>query len=87
MTERFEQPADIRAVIGVAASNALLLVYGTLRPESLGFSIPFLMAPSLALLAGLVTKDRVSKRLVVWVVTGVVVGLIVVLLLNELVLS
>ena len=35
---------------GVAASGALLLLYGLFRPDSLAFSIPFLIAPSLAML-------------------------------------
>jgi hypothetical protein len=69
---------------GVAVADALLLLYGLLRPESLGFSIPFLIAPSIAVLAGVVAGDRTKKRLVLWVASGVVVGLIIVLLLNDL---
>jgi hypothetical protein len=67
----------------VAAGNALLLIYGGLRPESLEFSIPFLIAPSLG---GLAATGTVEKRLVAWLVAGVIVGLVVVLLLTELVL-
>jgi hypothetical protein len=37
-----------RTVAGVALTNAILLVYGLFRPDSLDFSVPFLIAPSLA---------------------------------------
>ena len=35
---------------GVASATAILLVYALFRPESLAFSVPFLIVPSLALL-------------------------------------
>lgn len=71
-------------VLGVVLANAILLVYGLFRPDSLDFSIPFLIAPSLALLGTVVARDRAAKRAVLFSVWGIVAGLIVVILLNEL---
>jgi hypothetical protein len=73
-----------RTVGGVALTNAILLVYGLFRPDSLDFSIPFLIAPSLALLGILVARERAAKLVVLLTVMGVVAGLIVVILINEL---
>lgn len=73
-----------RTVVGVALANAILLVYGLFRPESLDSSIPFLIAPSLALLGVLVARERAAKRVVLFTVLGVVVALIAVILINEL---
>lgn len=73
-----------RTVVGVALTNAILLVYGLFRPDSLDFSIPFLIAPSLALLGILVARERAAKLAVLLTVVGVVAGLIVVILINEL---
>ena len=73
-----------RTVVGVALTNAILLVYGLFRPDSLDFSIPFLIAPSLALLGVLVARERAAKLVVLLTVMGVVAGLIVVILINEL---
>lgn len=73
-----------RTVVGVALTNAILLVYGLFRPDSLDFSIPFLIAPSLALLGILVARERAAKLVVLLTVMGVVAGLIVVILINEL---
>ncbi|MGD2042012.1 MAG: hypothetical protein PVJ28_00060 [Acidimicrobiia bacterium] len=73
-----------RTVVGVALTNAILLVYGLFRPDSLDFSIPFLIAPSLALLGILVARERAAKLVVLLTVVGVVAGLIVVILINEL---
>ena len=39
-----------RLALGVGLSTAILLVYGLFRPDSVEFSIAFLIAPSLALL-------------------------------------
>ena len=73
-----------RAVVGVVLGNVILLVYGLFRPDSLDFSIPFLMAPSLALMGVFVTRDPAARRSVVFAVLGVVIGLIAVILFNEL---
>jgi hypothetical protein len=73
-----------RTVVGVTLSSAILLVYGLVRPDSLDFSIPFLIAPSLAILGTVVARERAAKRLVLLSVWGIVAGLIVVILINEL---
>ncbi len=73
-----------RTVLGVALANAILLVYGLFRPDSLEFSVPFLIAPSLALLGTLVARERAAKRIVLLSVWAIVAGLIVVILINEL---
>ena len=73
-----------RTVVGVALTNAILLVYGLFRPDSLDFSIPFVIAPSLALLGTVVARERAAKRIVLLSVWGIVAGLIVVILINEL---
>lgn len=39
-----------RVALGLGLSTAILLVYGLFRPDSLEFSIAFLIAPSIALL-------------------------------------
>lgn len=77
-------PAATRTVLGVAIGDAILLGYGLIRPESLSFSIPFLIAPSGALLAAVVVRDRSARRSVLMVVSGIVVGLVLVILVNEL---
>ena len=61
-----------------------MLVYGLFRPESLDFSIPFLIAPSLALMGVVVTREKRAGRLVVIAVLAIVAGLITVILFNEL---
>ena len=73
-----------RTVGGVVLANVVLLVYGLFRPESLDFSIPFLMAPSLALMGVFAARNRDAGRSVVVAVLAIVVGLIAVILLNEL---
>lgn len=70
-------------VFGTTLSNAILLIYGLFRPESLEFSIPFLIAPSLALLGTAVARDPSARRPVLSVIWGVVLGLIIVILINE----
>jgi hypothetical protein len=72
-----------RPLVGVAVTNALLLVYGLIRPDSLEFSIPFLIAPSL-MVTSLVAVDRATKRLVVSITAAFVVGTAIVLLVNGL---
>jgi hypothetical protein len=72
-------------VAGVLLANAMLLVYALFRPESLDFSIPFLMAPSLALLGVFASRNREAGRSVVLAVLAIIVGLIAVILFNELV--
>ena len=76
--------ASQRTVVGVALTNAIVLVYGLFRPDSLDFSIPFLIAPSLALLGTVLARERAAKRVVLLSVWGIVAGLIVVILINEL---
>ncbi len=73
-----------RTVAGVVLANVILLFYGLFRPDSLDFSIPFLIAPSLAVLGTVVARDRAAGRMVLFSVWGVVAGLIVVILINEL---
>jgi hypothetical protein len=73
-----------RTVAGVALTNAILLVYGLFRPDSLDFSVPFLIAPSLALLGTVVARERAAKRIVLLSVWAIVAGLIAVILINEL---
>jgi len=59
----------------VVLANAIVLVYGLFRPDSLDFSIPFLVAPSLALLWGVSHGgNERERRLAVSVTLGVVVG-------------
>lgn len=70
---------------GVVLANVVLLVYALFRPESLDFSIPFLMAPSLALMGVFAARNREDGRSVVFAVVGIVVGLIAVILFNELI--
>lgn len=76
--------ASQMTVGGVALTNAILLIYGLMRPDSLEFSIPFLIAPSLAILGTVVARERSTRRMVVLSVWGIVAGLIVVILINEL---
>ena len=73
-----------RTVAGFVLANVVLLVYALFRPESLSFSIPFLMAPSLALMGVLASRDKEAGRSVVFSVLAIVVGLIAVILFNEL---
>jgi hypothetical protein len=73
-----------RTVLGVVLGNAVLLVYALYRPDSLDFSIPFLIAPSLALIGVMAARDRRVSRSVVLAVAGIVVALIAVILINEL---
>lgn len=52
-----------RTVAGVTLTDAILLVYGLFRLDSLDFSVPFLIAPSLALLGTVVARERAAKRI------------------------
>lgn len=72
-------------LVGVVLTNLILLAYGLFRPESLDFSIPFLIAPSLAMLATVVARERPAKRAVIGAVMGVIAGLVAVILITELV--
>jgi hypothetical protein len=83
MTDAAASPSRL-TVGGVVLANAVLLVYALFRPESLDFSIPFLMAPSLALLGVFASRNREVGRSVVFAVLAIIVGLIVVILFNEL---
>jgi hypothetical protein len=69
-------------LIGVAAATMISLTYGLINPESLTFSIPFLIAPSLMLLAAAGAGDRALARRAGWVAAGVVVATVAVLLLT-----
>jgi hypothetical protein len=71
-------------LIGFALTNLILLAYGLFRPESLDFSIPFLIAPSLAILGVILARDRAAKRAVIVTISGVIAGLVAVILVIEL---
>jgi len=77
------QSRRTKAATGVAAAGALLLLYGLFRPDSLTFSIPFLIAPSLAMLW---TAQRAptphQRRAALAVTCGLGVAAIAVLLIG-----
>ena len=69
--------------LGVAFTNAVLLVYGLIRPDSLEFSLAFLIAPSLALLWTVVHSSEETERRVALLVTwGTVAGAVAVAVIN-----
>jgi len=71
------------AATGTAAASTLLLVYGLFRPDSLAFSIPFLIAPSLALLWTVQRTPTPNQRKAALVVTwGVGVAAIALMLIH-----
>jgi hypothetical protein len=72
-----------RTAMGVAIAAAILLAYGLARPDSLDFSIAFLIAPSLALLWTATRNSSPTDRRISLAVTwSVVVGVAIVVLLN-----
>jgi hypothetical protein len=74
-----------RVAIGVALANAIVLAYGLFRPDSLSFSIPFLVAPSLAVLWSASPHGAPAERKMALIVTwGVVLAAAAVVLINEL---
>jgi hypothetical protein len=76
--------AASRTATGVAIADAILLAYGLARPDSLDFSIPFLIAPSLALLWTAIRSPSPSDRRTALTVTwSVVVGVAIVVLINS----
>jgi hypothetical protein len=64
-----------RAALGVAIAAGVLLVYGLFRPDSLMFSIAFLISPSLALMWTAERPTGADRRAVVWVTWGTVVAM------------
>jgi hypothetical protein len=80
-----DSPSSRLTVGGVVAANSVLLLYALFRPESLDFSVPFLMAPSLALMGVFGVRKQDAGRSVVLAVLAIIVGLIAVILFNELV--
>jgi hypothetical protein len=72
-----------RLVLGVAIANTLLLVYGLFRPESVEFSLAFLVAPSLALLWTVVSGgERADRPRALWVTWGSVAAAVAVVIVN-----
>ena len=74
---------DVRLALGVAIANTILLVYGLFRPDSVEFSLAFVVAPLLALLWTVTSKppsDRMSC--VFWVTWGSVAGAAVLVVIN-----
>jgi hypothetical protein len=64
-----------RTAVGVAAANAIVLLYGVFRSDSLSFSLPFLIAPSLALLwTRMAQAAPADRRLALQVTWGTVMG-------------
>lgn len=65
--------APNRVALGVGLSAVILLVYGLFRPDSLEFSIAFLIAPSIALLWSVSHDAPAPKRRVAVTVTWLIV--------------
>ena len=63
-----------RVAFGVGLGTAILLVYGLFRPDSLEFSIAFLIAPSIALLWSVSHDASVPERRTAVAVTWLVVA-------------
>lgn len=65
--------------VGAAISAALLLAYALYRPESLEFSVPFLIGPALALMWSKVWDGpEADRRLARAVTFGIAIGVAVV---------
>jgi hypothetical protein len=81
---RAKRTADgIRLALGVALANTILLVYGLVRPDSVEFSLAFVIAPLLALLWTVVSKPiPAERRVAFWVTWGSVAGAVTVVLVN-----
>ena len=74
-------PEGARLALGVATANTILLVYGLFRPDSIEFSLAFLIAPSLALLwTVLRSPNPTERRFALWVTWGTVAGAVAVVL-------
>jgi len=72
-----------RVALGVAMANAILLVYGLFRPESVEFSLAFLVAPGLAFLWTVTSNQAQSeRRLALWVTWGSMAGAVAVVSIN-----
>lgn len=72
-----------RLAVGVAIANTILLVYGLLRPDSVEFSLAFLIAPSLALLWTVGSRsDPAERRVALWVTWGSIAGAVTVVVVN-----
>jgi hypothetical protein len=72
-----------RLALGVAITNTVLLVYGLFRPDSVEFSLAFLIAPSLALLWTVGSgSDPAERRLALWVTWGTIAGAVSVVIIN-----
>ncbi len=72
-----------RLALGVAIANTILLVYGLFRPDSVEFSLAFLIAPSLALLWTVVSgSDPAERRVALWVTWGSIAGAVTVVVVN-----
>ncbi len=72
-----------RLAFGVAIANTILLVYGLFRPDSVEFSLAFLIAPSLALLWTVGSgSDPAERRVAMWVTWGSIAGAVTVVVVN-----
>ncbi len=78
-----QRSEGVRIALGVALANAILLVYGLIRPDSLEFTLAFLIAPSLALLwTVLHNSEEAERRYALWVTWGTVTGAVAVVAIN-----
>jgi hypothetical protein len=72
-----------RLALGVAIANTILLVYGLFRPDSVEFSLAFVIAPSLALLWTVGSGPHpAERRVALWVTWGSIAGAVTVVLVN-----
>jgi hypothetical protein len=72
-----------RLALGVGIANTILLVYGLFRPDSVEFSLAFLIAPSLALLWTVVSSPiPAERRVALWVTWGSIAGAVTVVVVN-----
>ena len=76
-------PDGTRLAVGVAIANTILLLYGLFRPDSVEFSLAFLIAPLLALLWTVVSRPiPAERRVALWVTWGSVAGAVTVVAVN-----
>lgn len=72
-----------RLALGVAVANTILLAYGLFRPDSVEFSLAFLIAPLLALLWTVGSgSDPAERRVALWVTWGSIAGAVTVVVVN-----
>ena len=72
-----------RLALGVAVANTVLLAYGLVRPDSVEFSLAFLIAPLLALLLTVGSgSDPAERRVALWVTWGSIAGAVAVVVVN-----